>query len=66
MKFRYTYQPAPEILQEYCEDSFYKVSILKNSKKQIGGYLLRPAIGDAPIQYLDSDGKPLATFHTFL
>ena len=56
MKFRYTYQIAPEILQDYCKDSFFKVSILKNSNKQIGGYVLQPAIRDAPIPYLDCDG----------
>lgn len=65
MKLRWSYQVAPQVLQEFCNDSFYTVSILKNSKNQIGGYVLQPAIGDAPIPYLDCDGKPLVTFHIF-
>jgi hypothetical protein len=56
----------PEIIRNYCQaNSFYKVIILKNSRGQIGGYVLQPAVMDSPIPYLDCQGKQIAVFHIF-
>ena len=63
--FRWSSQVAPSVLAEFCPRSFYQVSILKNAQNRIGGYVLQPAIMDAPIPYLDCEGQPLTTFHIF-
>jgi hypothetical protein len=38
---------------------------MKNSKGLIGGFVIKPAIMDSPIYYLDCTGKFLALFHIF-
>lgn len=39
--------------------------VLKNAGGLTGGYVLLPAIMDAPVPYLDANGDALATFHIF-
>ena len=65
MKFESTDHVEPTILQSYCNNTFYKVIILKDSKGRIGGYVLQPAIMDSPIPYLDCHGNTLTAFHIF-
>lgn len=55
-----------KVADAYCApNSFYRVIVLRDEKGQIGAYVLRPAIMDSPIPYLDCHGAPIATFHIF-
>ena len=57
---------ALKVRKEYCgERSFYTVKVLKDASGEIGGYVLQPAIRDAPISFLDHEGNILASFHIF-
>lgn len=57
---------APKVDSEYCRaHPFYRVTVLRNADGEIGGYVLQPAIRDAPIPYLDAEGEALTAFHIF-
>jgi hypothetical protein len=57
---------SPKVRSEHCQDrGFYNVKVLKDASGAIGGYVLQPAIRDAPIPYLDRDGNILTSFHIF-
>lgn len=65
MKFETSSHISRQILQTHCNNSFYQVTVLKNSQGLIGGYVLRPSVMDSPIPYLDCNGNSLTMFHIF-
>lgn len=59
-------QVPPHIIQVYADKRLYsRVEVMRNSKGLIGGFVIKPAIMDSPINYLDCNGKLLASFHIF-
>jgi len=56
---------SQQVIQQYCENSFFTVRVLKNAKGLIEGYVLQPSIGDSPISYLDCNGDFLTSFYIF-
>jgi len=65
MKFDTVECIEPKVIQRHRGDTFYRVTILKDSNGRIGGYMLQPAILDDPISYLDCHGNHLTSFHIF-
>jgi hypothetical protein len=64
--FKTSREIAPKVRKKYCgEHPFYGVKILKDADGNIGGYVLQPAIRDAPIPFLDHEGNMLTSFHIF-
>ena len=56
----------PHVFESYRDKRLYSgVEVMKNQKGEIGGFVIKPAIMDSPITYLDCNGKFIALFHIF-
>jgi hypothetical protein len=54
------------IYESYGDKRLYSgVEVMKTSEGLIGGFVIKPAIMDSPIRYLDCSGTFLALFHIF-
>ena len=67
MKFETSKVVSDKVISQYCPtaNSGIKVSVLKNSKGEIGGYKINMPVDDTPIPYLDANGQQIASFHIF-
>ena len=55
----------PQVIQRYRGDTFHRVTVLKDAKGRVGGYMIQSAVMDDPVTYLDCDGNHLTAFHIF-
>lgn len=65
MNFETSDQISQAVIQNNCGGPTRGIILLKSASGRIGGYVIQPLIMDAPIRYLDCNGKFLAFFHIF-